>query len=74
MKLCVGICVGITFDCFLLIILNHEVKLNVRVRPSHQECKIKLPTGGFFCVIFSESYTQLIYHSDKAPIIGAPSC
>lgn len=40
----------------------------------HQECKIKLPTGGFFCVIFSESYTQLIYHSDKAPIIGAPSC
>lgn len=39
MKLCVGICVGITFDCFLLIILNHEVKLNVRVRPSHSPSK-----------------------------------
>lgn len=31
----VGICVGIRWCCLILIILNHEVKLNVRVRPSH---------------------------------------
>lgn len=30
----VGICVGIRWCCLILIILNHEVKLNVRVRPS----------------------------------------
>lgn len=74
MNLCVGICVGILSVIIFKLFINYEVKCNVRVRPSHQECKIKLPTGGFFCVIFSESYTQLIYHSDKAPIIGAPSC
>lgn len=66
-----SICVGSLIFKFQLFQLVMSI---ITVRPSHQECKIKLPTGGFFCVIFSESYTQLIYHSDKAPIIGAPSC
>ncbi len=45
----VGICVGMRWCCLILIILNHEVKLNVRVRPSHHIiCKSSRSRAAFF--------------------------
>lgn len=62
MNLCVGICVGITELCFLLIISNHEVMYYVRVRPSHQVTKF--PT------------IQLVsqYNSSLLPVRNALLC
>lgn len=62
----VGICVGIRWCCLILIILNHEVKLNVRVRPSHHTvCKSSRSRAAFF--VSEIQYPQCLPHFFTQP-------
>lgn len=71
MKLCVGICVGITLNCFLLIILNHGVKLNVRVRPSHQKYVNRPQLRSFFMpeIRAKQIFSAVFFHLVQSILI-----